>query len=125
MRMGRSRTFRVGAAGAALWCAAAFALPQAGQAQDAKAIIQQAVHAELDANANDHSHWRYIESEDGGNKFVVVETENGAIKRHIDEGGHPASEATLRADDEYNQRFIHDPSLREKQRANGAHDDRD
>ena len=77
------------ATGAAVVCVAAFAWPQAARAQDsrtqdARAIIQQAVHAELEAAANDRSHWRYVETEDGGNKFVVVETETGAIKRHID-----------------------------------------
>jgi hypothetical protein len=150
--MGKRVTFRACAAGAAVLCAAGVLLcggpgtarAQAARAQDvriqdgrtqdsrtqdvrtqdARAIVQQAVRAELDANTNDHSHWRYVESEDGGNRFVVVETENGAIKRHIDEGGRPASAAVLREDDAYNQRFLHDAAMRQRQRENGAHDDR-
>lgn len=94
-------------------------------AQDAKQIVQQAVDAELAANRTDQSHWRYVETEMDHSKFVVVETENGAIKRHLEEGGRPASASVLREDDESIQKFIHDPSLRAKQRRDGAHDEKD
>ena len=57
-------------------------------------------------------------------KIVVVETEHGAINRHIEENGRPASAATLAADDENIQKFIHDPALQQKQRQNGLHDDK-
>jgi hypothetical protein len=55
----------------------------------------------------------------------VVETAHGALKRHIDEGGQPARTATLAQDDAYIQKFVHDPGLQQKQRQNGAHDDKD
>ncbi|HWB32736.1 MAG TPA: hypothetical protein VG714_06160, partial [Acidobacteriaceae bacterium] len=124
--MGRRTRVSAGTAGWKRVCVAMLAMGCAlrVRAEDPKALVEQAVHAELDANANDHSHWRYIESEDGGDKFVVVETQFGAVKRHIDQGGHPASAATLTADDAFNQRFIHDSSLQAKQRENGAHDDK-
>jgi hypothetical protein len=97
---------------------------RAAQPPDAKQIVQLAVNAELAANRDDHSHWRYIETEMDHSKYVVVETESGALKRHIDENGHPASASTLAADDENIQKFVHDPSLQKKQRENGAHDDK-
>jgi hypothetical protein len=55
---------------------------------------------------------------------VEVQTENGALKRHIDADGKPAPAAVLAADDEYIQKFIRDPSMQAKQRQNGAHDDK-
>jgi hypothetical protein len=94
------------------------------RAQDAKQIVQQAVNDQLRADRDDMSHWRYIETEMDGSKYVVVETETGALRRHIDVAGRPASEQVLAQDDAANQSFIHDPSLRAKQRQNAAHDDK-
>ncbi len=112
--------FWVGAVGMAL------CVPMhAAQTQDAKQIVQQAVNAELAANRDDHSHWRYVKQEAGGNQSIVVETENGAISRRVEEGGRPVSAETRRADDERVQRFIHDPSLQQKQRRDGLHDEKD
>jgi hypothetical protein len=94
-------------------------------AQDAKQIVQQAVNDQLAADRNDTSHWRYVKTEIDRSKSVVVETENGAISRHIEVAGQPASAQVLAQDDAENQRFIHTPSLRAKQMQNGAHDDKD
>src|ERR1039457_2693684 len=115
----RGKTYCAGALGVVL-----LASTHAVKAQDAKQIVQQAVDTQLAADRNDNSHWRYVETERGGDKFVVVETENGALKRHIDADGKPAPAAVLAADDEYIQKFIHDPSAQQKQRQNGAHDDK-
>ena len=94
------------------------------RAQDAKPIVQQAVNAELAANRDDQSHWRYLRSEAGRTSFIVVETEHGAIGRHVDENGRPASAKTLAEDDAHNLKFIHDPAEQKKQRQNGEHDDK-
>ncbi|MGP8260468.1 MAG: hypothetical protein ACLQM6_11020 [Acidobacteriaceae bacterium] len=94
------------------------------QTQDAKQIVQQAVSAETLANRDDHSHWRYLRSEAGGNSFVTVETEYGEVSRHVNENGRPASAKVLAEDDAHNQKFIHDPAMQQKQRQNGAHDDK-
>jgi hypothetical protein len=115
----RGKTYWAGALGVVL-----LELAHAVKAQDAKQIVQQAVDTQLAADRNDNSHWRYVETERGGDKFVVVETENGALKRHIDADGKPAPASVLAADDEYIQKFIHDPSAQQKQRQNGAHDDK-
>ena len=93
--------------------------------QDAKQIVQQAVNAELAANRDDQSHWKYLKREDGGNESIVVETEHGAVSRRVLEGGRPAPAAALRADDEHNQKFIHDPSMQQKQKRDGLHDEKD
>ncbi len=107
-------------AGAALLVAAASA-----RAQDPRAIVQQAVNTELEVSRTDRTHWRYTETEMDGNEFVVVETQYGEVKRHTKEDGRPASAAVLREDDEYNDRFVHDSGMQEKQRQAGLHDDHD
>ncbi|HEV2646761.1 MAG TPA: hypothetical protein VGU46_10385 [Acidobacteriaceae bacterium] len=112
------KTFRMSAFVGALL------LAQAAHAQDAKQIVQQAVNDQLAADRSDTSHWRYVVTESDHSKFVVVETENGAMRRHIDVAGQPASPQVLAQDDADNQHFIHDSSLRAKQRQNSAHDDK-
>lgn len=96
--------------------------------QDAKQIVRLAANAELAANRDDNSHWRYVdrhkEDEGATNVFVVVETEHGAIKRHVEEDGKPASPATIQADNDRIQKFIHDPSLQLKQKRDGMHDEK-
>jgi hypothetical protein len=94
------------------------------KAQDAKQIVQQAVNTQLAADRNDNSHWRYIKTDDGKDKLVVVETEHGAISRHIEANGRPASASVLTEDNAYIQKFIHDPRMQQRQRDNGAHDDK-
>jgi hypothetical protein len=105
-------------------CAMLAAPAQGAQTQDAKQIVQQAVNAELAANRDDHSHWRYLRTEAGGNSWIIVETENGAISRHVQVNGRPASAETIAEDDQHTQKFIHDPAEQSKQRANGSHDDK-
>jgi hypothetical protein len=117
--MGRSTKFWVGILGIALAASA-----HAAQVPDAKQIVRQSVDAELAANRDDHSHWRYLKHEGGGNSFIVVETEYGAISRRIEENGRPASAAALAVDDQFTQRFIHDPGMQQKQRHDGMHDEK-
>jgi hypothetical protein len=94
------------------------------QVQDAKQIVQQAVNTQLAADRDDQSHWRYVRTEDGRDKLVVVETEHGAISRHIEDHGRPAAASILAEDDANIQKFIHDPAMQQKQRRDGAHDDK-
>lgn len=94
------------------------------QLPDAKQIVQQAVNNQLAADRDDRSHWRYTRTEAGGDRLVVVETEHGAISRHIADNGKPPAAETLLADDANIEKFIHDPGMQQKQRQNGAHDDK-
>jgi len=96
----------------------------AAQAQDARQIVQMAVNNQLAADRDDRTHWRYIRTDDSRDKVVVVETETGAIVRHIEVNGRPAPPAVLAEDDANMQKFIHDPALQRKQRENGTHDDK-
>ena len=99
------------------------ALAHGVQAQSAKEIVQQAVNSELQAAKSDHSLWRYNMKEDGNTEYVVVDAADGEIKRHTIENGRPASPATIAADNQKIQQFVHDPSLQARQRKDGAHDD--
>jgi hypothetical protein len=94
------------------------------RAEDAKQIVQQAVNTQLAADRDDRSHWRYIRTDDGKDRVVVVETENGAISRHLEVNGKPASAEVLAEDDANIQKFIHDPAAQQKQRQNGQHDEK-
>jgi len=105
-------------------CVALSMSAYAAQAPDARQIVQQAVNNQLAADRDDNSHWRYVRTEDGRDKLVVVETEHGAISRHIEDHGKPPSAATLAEDDANIQKFIHDPGMQQKQRQNGTHDDK-
>lgn len=117
--MGLEKKIRAVALGVALAVQAC-----ALHAEDAKQIVRQAVNTQLAADRDDHTHWRYIRTDDGKDKTVVVETEHGAISRHIEVNGKPASAAVLAQDDANNQKFIHDPAAQQKQRQNGEHDDK-
>ncbi len=112
-------TFRVGVLGMVVIAAAPRSL-----AEDPKHIVQQAVNTQLAADRNDRSHWRYLRTDDGKDKVVVVETEHGAISRRIEVNGRPASAAILAEDDANVQKFIHDPGMQQKQRQSGARDDK-
>jgi len=96
-------------------------------AQDSKSpkeIIQAATKAELAADKNDHTRWRYRDAKRDGTDTVsiVVETDHGSVKRVIMRNGKPLSEAEARAEDERVQQFIHDPEKLAKQKRDGVQD---
>src|SRR6266436_6721935 len=96
----------------------------AQDARPAKEIVQTAMQAELDADKNDHTRWRYRDAKKDGTDTVsiVVETQDGSVKRVIMRNGQPLTEVEARAEDERVQRFIHDPEKLAKQRRDGAQD---
>jgi hypothetical protein len=96
----------------------------AQDAKPAKEIVRTATQAELAADKNDHTRWRYRDAKKDGTDTVsiVVETEFGSVKRVIMRNGQPLTEAEARAEDERVQRFIHDPERLAKQRRDGAQD---
>jgi hypothetical protein len=93
-------------------------------AKDAKEVVQTAMQAELAADKNDHTRWRYRDAKKDGvdTVSIVVETKDGSVRRVIMRNGQPLSEAEARAEDERVQRFIHDPEKLAKQRRDGAQD---
>ena len=96
----------------------------AQDAKPAKEIVRTAMLAELDADKNDHTHWRYRDAKKDGTDAVsiVVETGHGSVRRVIMKNGQPLTEAEARAEDQRVQRFIHDPDKLAKQRRDGAQD---
>ena len=124
--MGRRMTIRKCVRWGLIVCAAAAGpmASMAAQPLDAKQLVQEAVRTQLAADRDDRSHWRYIRTNDGKDKSVVVETETGAIGKRIEVDGRPASAAIQAEDDAGIQKFIHDPGMQEKQRKNGEHDDK-
>jgi hypothetical protein len=96
----------------------------AQDAKPAKEIVRTAMQAELAADKNDHSQWRYRDAKKDGVDTVgiVVETDHGSVRRVIMRNGQPLSEAEARVEDERVRRFIHDPEKLAKQRRDGAQD---
>jgi hypothetical protein len=92
--------------------------------KDAKEIVRTAMQAELAADLNDHSRWRYRDDQrDGTNTVsIVVETDHGSVKRLISRNGQPLSEAEARVEDQRVQSFIRDPEKLAKQKHDGMQD---
>ena len=96
---------------------------RAQEKNDAKAIVTRAMKAELAAEANDQSRWRYRDDQqDQGTVSIVVQTDAGAVTRLIRKHGKPLSEPEAKAEDAKVRSFIHDPAAIEKQRRDGAQD---
>jgi len=96
----------------------------AASAQQPRQIAQQAVRAELAADAADHSLWLYHEIDQKPNDGFVqwaAQTRMGELDRVLQQDGHRLSLAQQRSRMES---FIHDPSAQAKQRRGGQHDDK-
>jgi hypothetical protein len=92
--------------------------------KEPKEIVRTAMQAELSADLNDHSRWRYRDAKKDGSDTVsiVVETDHGSVRRVIIKNGQPLNEAEARAENERVQRFIHDPEKLAKQKKDGIQD---
>jgi hypothetical protein len=91
--------------------------------RDPRAIVQSAVKAELTADANDHSRWKYRDDQrDQNTVSIVVETDSGAVKRLIERGGQPLSAEQAATEDVRVQSFIHDSNELAKQKKDAAQD---
>jgi hypothetical protein len=97
---------------------------RAQETKPAKEIVRIAMEAELTADLNDHSRWRYKDSQKDGTDTVsiVVETEHGAVKRVIERNGRPLNEAEARVEDERVREFIYDKDKLAKQKKDGQQD---
>ena len=108
-----------------VWFLLAGLLPLHAQGgKDAKEIVRTAMQAELAADLNDHSRWRYRDDQrDGTNTVsIVVETDHGSVKRVINRNGQPLSEAEVQVENQRVQSFIHDPAALAKQKKDGVQD---
>lgn len=92
-------------------------------AQDPRQIVKEAVQTELDASANDHSHWIYFEIDRRPERTVkqwVAEAQHLSLNRVVERDGQPLSEAQQRNEI---TSFINDTHAQAKQRKSGEHDD--
>jgi hypothetical protein len=93
--------------------------------KDPLELVKLAVKAEIDADDNDHSRWRYRDEQRELNTVsIVVQTDDGAVKRLISRDGRPLDAEEARQEDVRINRLIHDPSRLAKQRKDGEQDDR-
>ncbi|HUA91276.1 MAG TPA: hypothetical protein VL991_01850 [Terracidiphilus sp.] len=100
-----------------------FLLSTVAHAQDARAIVSQAVQTELAADAADHSHWLYFDVDrkpSGTVKQWVAETRGGDLDRVVENNGQKLSRAEQQSRME---NFIRDHGAQAKQRKDGQHDD--
>ncbi len=84
------------------------------------------MRSELAADANDRSLWRYRDEQkqQDDSISIVVQTENGAVRRLISRHGQPLSRAEAQAENNRVYSFIHDPAQLARQRRDGAQDDK-
>ena len=126
------------------WCVATllfsgcltFALPQshtpaAGNLpplpQDANDYVRQTLQRELDAEKNDHTHWRYRfhrEDEKGTQDRDVIDAKEGQIARTLLINGQPLNAEQRASDDARMKKLVDDPSERAK-RAKREKEDED
>lgn len=100
-------------------------LVQAQPTPSPKDIVRQAVQTEMAADRDDHTRWRYrdVEKTPTNKVSIVVETDQGSLKKKIEENGHPLTPEEESAEMKRLNNFISDPSLQAKQRRDGQHDD--
>lgn len=92
--------------------------------QQPQQIVQQAVRAEMAADAADHSLWMYYEVDRKPGDGVVqwaAQTRMGELDRVLQQAGHTLTLAQQRLKMDT---FIHSPSAQAKQRQGGEHDDK-
>ena len=91
-----------------------------------KAVVEAAVKAELAAHDNDHTRWRYrdLHKDTNNSLYIVVETDHGAVKRLVSQGGHALGGEEAQAEDARVQSFIHDHEKLAKQHKDGMQDDK-
>ena len=106
-----------------LFAVAIAALP--AETPSAQALVERAVQAELAADKNDHSRWRYFDDErDKGTMSIVVQTDAGSVKRLVARNGKPLDAAQQREEDHRLEQVIHDSGKLAKQRRDSEADDR-
>jgi hypothetical protein len=98
------------------------------QQQDTRAqeMVRTAVQTELAADRDDHSHWEYKDSYDspdtGKTLSWVVETEQGALKKKVEQDGRPLNEQQLDAENTRIQGLVGNRAELERRRKDGAQD---
>src|SRR5579884_681418 len=95
--------------------------------QDATEFVRQTVQRELEAQKNDHSHWRYRfhrEDEKGSQDRDVIDAKEGQLARTLLINGQPLTAEQRAADEERMKKLVADAAERAK-RAKREKDDED
>lgn len=95
--------------------------------KDANQFVKDAIKHQLEADAADHTHWRYHihrEDERGSQDRDVIDTKDGQIARTLLINGQPLTPEQRTADEARMKKLVDDPSERAK-RDKRAKDDED
>ena len=95
-------------------------------AQDAKTIVSQAVQTELAADHDDHSAFMYRDHDitpDRDTLFYTVETQQGSLRKKLEDHGHPLSPVERQADEDRIRALLNDKAAQQKARHDSNHDD--
>lgn len=95
--------------------------------QSAHDLVQSIVTNELKMDANDHSRWMYEDANKTASTNtvkLVVQTPEGSVSKTIEINGHPLNAQQKRIDERKMHRFVTDSSLRQKQKQNDQHDNK-
>ncbi|QNI36635.1 hypothetical protein [Edaphobacter albus] len=90
-------------------------------------LVRSAVENELIKDRDDHSRWQYrstVRRPEGEFVYLVVETDNGSVKKKIQQNGQPLNAADLEKENERINSFVHDPAQQAKRRRDSEQDDK-
>jgi len=93
---------------------------------DANQLVREMVQRELDAENNDHSHWRYrLHKEDDVNAQDrdVIETKEGSLARTLLINGRPLTPEQRQKDEERMKKLVDDPNERAKRERRAKQDE--
>lgn len=97
------------------------------QASYPQQLVQQVVNNEISANQNDHTHWMFRDADKTPEKNVVklvIETADGSVSKTILTNDRPLTAEEQQQDQAKMQKVVSDPAVRDRQRRNSAHDDK-
>jgi hypothetical protein len=95
--------------------------------KDANQLVKDVIKHQLEADAADHTHWRYHihrEDEKGSQDRDVIDTKDGQLARTLLINGQPLTPEQRAADEARMKKLVDDPSERAK-RDKRAKDDED
>jgi hypothetical protein len=93
--------------------------------QEARTFVRAVVANELKADANDHSQWMYRDENGVPNRNtvkLVIQTAQGDLSKTVERDGHPLPQEQQKADEQRMDAFVHDASLRQKQKQSHQQD---
>src|SRR5215470_6547405 len=102
------------------------ALSETPLPSDPNQFVREMVQRELDAENNDHSHWRYrLHKEDDVNAQDrdVIETKEGSLARTLLINGRPLTPEQRQKDEERMKKLVDDPNERAKRERRSKQDE--